>query len=35
MENFLEVGGPNYKKYSEKFGEHRFPYILLYNMQTQ
>ena len=32
--DFLEVGDPNFKRYSEKLGEHRFPY-LLYNTQTQ
>jgi len=28
MGNFLKVGDPNFKKYSEKLGEHRSPYLL-------
>jgi len=37
MGNFLEVGDPNFKKYSEKTWKAQIPLfiILLYNMQTQ
>jgi len=36
MGNFLEVGDPNFKKYSEKTWRAQIPLsiILLYNMQT-